>query len=90
MERSWKNTKYIKETTRLEKGQKHYLKSNQKIASMQILQKNASMQILCSAFLDRIQKAQNSNYEYDLFEKIDCFIDGNGSVNREHVNFFNF
>ena len=48
------------------------------------------MQILCSAFLDKIQKAQNSNYEYDLFEKIDCFIDGNGSVNREHVNFFNF
>ena len=52
---------------------KHFLVSHQKVASTQTLG---------SAFLDRIRKTQN-------FELIDCFIDDNGSVISEHVNFFN-
>ena len=55
---------------------KHYLSSNQKLASMQTLG---------SAFSDRILKVQSSKYESDLFKKIDCLIDG--SVNSERVNF---
>ena len=61
------------------KFKKHYLSSNQKLASTQTLD---------SAFLDRIRKVQNSKYESDLFKKIDCFNDGYGSVNSERVYFF--
>ena len=71
MERSRKNTKRIK-------FKKHYLSSNQKLASMQTLS---------SAFLDRNRKLQNSNNESDLFKIIDYFIDGYGSVISERVNF---
>ena len=62
------------------KFKKHYLTSNQKLASTQTLG---------SAFLDRIRKLQNSKYETDLFKTIDCFIDGYGSVNCERVIFSN-
>ena len=60
------------------KFKKHYLSSNQKLASTQTLG---------SAFLDRIRKVQNSKYESELFKIIDCFFDGYGSVNSERVNF---
>ena len=60
------------------KFKKHYLSSNQKLASTQTLG---------SAFLDRIRKVQNSKYEHDLLKIIDCFIDGYGFVNSDHVNF---
>ena len=59
-------------------SKKHYLSSNQKLASTQTLG---------SAFLDRIRKVQNSIYEHDLLKIIDCFIDGYGFVNSDHVNF---
>ena len=72
MERSRKNTKRIK------KFKKHYLSSNQKLASTQTLG---------SAFLDRIRKVQNSKYGHDLLKIINCFIDGYGFVNSDHVNF---
>ena len=51
----------------LKKFKKHYLSSNQKLASTQTLG---------SAFLDRIRKVQNSKYEHDLLKIFDCFIDG--------------
>ena len=57
---------------------KHYLSSNQKLASTQTL---------VSAFLDRIQKTQNSISDSDLFKIIDCFVDDYDSVNSERVNF---
>ena len=60
------------------KFKKHYLSSNQKLASTQTLG---------SAFLHRIRKVQNSKYESDLFKTIDCFIDGYGSVNSERGSF---
>ena len=60
------------------KFKKHYLSSNQKLASTQTLG---------SAFLDRIRKVQNSKYEHDLLKIIDSFIDGYGFVNSNHVNF---
>ena len=60
------------------KFKKHYLSSNQKLASTQTLG---------SAFLDRIPKNQNSKYEPDLFRLLDFFIGGYGSVNSERVNF---
>ena len=78
MERSRKNTKRIKETTCSQKVQKHYLSSNQKLASTQTHG---------SAFLDRIRKVQNLKYEHNLLKIIDCFIDGYGFVNSDHVNF---
>ena len=78
MERSSKNTKHIKETTRLEKIHKHCLSYNQKFSSTQTLG---------SAFSDRNRKVQNSKYESDLFKFIDCFNDSYGSVNSERVIF---
>ena len=42
---------------------------------------------LVSAFLDRIQKIQNSKYEFDLFKIIDCFNDCHGSVHSDYVSF---
>ena len=60
------------------KFKKHYLSSNQKLATTQTLG---------SAFLDRFRKIQISKYESDLFKIIDGFIDGYGSVNSERVNF---
>ena len=78
MERSSKNTKRIKETTRLEKIHKHYLSFKQKFSSTQTLG---------SAFLDRNRKVQNSKDESVLFKLIDCFNDSYGSVNSERVIF---
>ena len=57
---------------------KHYLCSNQKLASTQTLG---------SACLERTRNFQNSKYESDVFKRMDCFIDGVGSVNSERVNF---
>ena len=59
---------------------KHYLNSNQKLASTQTLG---------SAILDRIQKNQNLKFESDLFKLIDRSTDGYDSVNSERVNFSN-
>ena len=53
------------------KFRRHYLCSNQKLASKKTLG---------SAFLDRIRKNQNSKDDSDLFKIIDCFIDCHGSV----------
>ena len=39
-----------------------------------------------SAFLEEIQKFQNSKYDTDLLKIVDCFIDGYGNVNSERVN----
>ena len=55
-----------------------YLCSNQKLASTQTIG---------SAFLERVRKVKNSKYEHDLLKLIDCFIDGYGFLNRDHVNF---
>ena len=60
------------------KFKRHYLCSNQKLASTQTLG---------SAFLDKIQKIQNSKYEPDWFKIIDCFIDCHGSVHSDYVSF---
>ena len=60
------------------KFKRHYLCSNQKLASTQYIG---------SAFLDRIRKIQNSKYESDLFKIIDCFIDCHGSVHSDYVSF---
>ena len=60
------------------KFKRHYLCSNQKLASTQTLG---------SAFLDRIRKIQSSKYEPDLFKIIDCFIDCHGSVHSDYVSF---
>ena len=60
------------------KFKRHYLCSNQKLASTQTLG---------SAFLDRIRKVQNSKYEPDLFKISDCFIDCHGSVHSDYVSF---
>ena len=32
-------------------------------------------------------QVQNSKHEHDLLKIIDCFIDGYGFVNSDHVNF---
>ena len=47
----------------------------------------ASTQTIGSAFLERVRKVQNSNFELDLLKIIDCFIDGYGFLNSDHVNF---
>ena len=60
------------------KFKRHYLCSNQKLASTQTIG---------SAFLERVRKVQNSKYAHDLLKIIDCFIDGYGFVNSDHVNF---
>ena len=60
------------------KFKRHYLCSNQKLASTQTLG---------SALLDRIRKIQNSKYEPDLFKIIDCFFDCHGSVHSDYVSF---
>ena len=56
------------------KFKRHYLSSAQKLASTQTLG---------SAFLERIQKVQNSKYETDLLKFVDCFIDGFGTANSK-------
>ena len=61
-----------------EKFKRHYLCSNQKLASTQTIG---------SAFLERIRKVQNSKHEHDLLKLIDCFIDGYGFVNSDNFNF---
>ena len=60
------------------KFKRHYLGSNRKLASTQTIS---------SAFLERVRKVQNSKYEHVLLKIIDCFIDGYGFVNSDHVNF---
>ena len=60
------------------KFKRHYLCSNQKLASTQTLG---------SAFLERIRKIQNSKFESDLFKIIDCFVDCHGSVHSDYVSF---
>ena len=60
------------------KIEKHYLYSNQKLASTQTLG---------SAFLDRFRKAQNSKYEFDLFKIFDCIIICHDSVNSDYISF---
>ena len=60
------------------KFKRHYLCSNQKLASTQTIG---------SAFLERVRKVQNSKYEHDLIKIIDCFIVDYGFVNSDHVNF---
>ena len=60
------------------KFKRHYLCSNQKLASTQTIG---------SAFLDRVRNVQNSKYEHDLLKIIDCFFDGYGFVNSDHVIF---
>ena len=57
---------------------RHYLCSNQKLASTQTHS---------SAFLNRIRTIQNSKYESDLFKIFDCFIDRHGSVHSDYVSF---
>ena len=59
------------------KLKKHFLTSNQKIASTQTLG---------SAFLKRFQIVQNSKFESDLFKIVDCFFDDYVSVKKERVN----
>ena len=79
MERSRKKTPSVSRKLLVwKKFKKHYLSSNQKLASTQTLG---------SAFLNRIRKVHNSNFESDLFKIIDCLIDGYGSVNSERVSF---
>ena len=56
----------------------HYLCSNQKLASTQTVG---------SAILERVRKVQNSKYEHELLKINDCFINGLGFVNSDHVNF---
>ena len=50
-------------------------------------QKDASTQTIGSAFLERVRKVQNSKYEHDLLNIIDCRIDGYGFVNSEYITF---
>ena len=79
MERSQKDALYCKEMTNLEKKiKRHYLCSNQKLASTQTFG---------SAFLERNKKNQNSKYESDLLKIIECFIDCHGSVHSDYVSF---
>ena len=60
------------------KLKRHYLCSNQKLASTQTIG---------SAFLERVRKKQKSNYALDLLKLIDCFIDGYGFEKSDRVNF---
>ena len=67
-----RNVEYRKET------KNDYLSSAQKLASTQTLG---------AAFLGRFRKVPNSKYEINLLKTFDCFIDGYGTVNSEHINF---
>ena len=67
-----------KKTLLRKKLKRHYLCSNQKLASTQTIG---------SPFLERVRQVQNSKCEHDLFKIIDCLIDGYGFVNSDHVNF---
>ena len=49
-------------------------------------QKLASTQTIGSVFPERVRKVQNSKYEHDLLKIIDCFIDGYGFVNSDHIS----
>ena len=60
------------------KLKRHYLCSNQKLASTQTLG---------SAFLVRNRKLQNTKYESDFFKIADCFVDFHGSVHSDYVSF---
>ena len=60
------------------KFKRHYLCSNQKLASTQTLG---------SAFLDRVRKIQNPKHESSLFKIIDCFIDCLDSLHSNYVSF---
>ena len=51
------------------------------------IQKLAFTLTIDSAFLERVRKVQNSNFELDLLKIFDCFIDGYGFVNSDHVIF---
>ena len=50
-------------------------------------QKRASTQTIGSAFLERLRKLQNSKFEHDFLKINNCFIDGYGFVNSDHVSF---
>ena len=63
--------------TNSEKYKRHYLSSNQKLASTQTHG---------SVFLDRFRKTQNSKYEPDLLKTTDCFIGCRGPLNSDYVN----
>ena len=68
----------LKETTNLEKIKRNYLSSNQKLASTKTL---------FSAFLDRVWKVQNAEYESDLFKIIHCSFDCHGSMYSDYASF---
>ena len=57
---------------------RHYLISNQKLASTQIYG---------SAFPDTIRNVQNWTYESDFLKIIDCFIDCHDDVNSDYISF---
>ena len=60
------------------KFKRHFLCSNQKLASTQTIG---------SAFLESFRKLRNSKFEHDFLKIINCFIDGYGFVNIDHVSF---
>ena len=78
----WKRAKKIpsiaKKRQIRKKLRRHYLCSNQKLASTQTLG---------SAFLVIIQKIQNSKYDSDLFKSFDCFIACHCLVHSDYVSF---
>ena len=74
MERSRKTPSVAKKSLLRNIFKRHYLCSNQKLASTQTIG---------SAFLERVRQVQNSKYEHDLLKKIDCFIDCYGFVNSD-------
>ena len=63
-------TQCCKETTAAKKIQKT------------LSQKLASTQTLGSAFLERIQKVQDSKYETNFLKIFDCFIDGYATAKK--------
>ena len=60
------------------KLKRHFLCSNQKLASTQTIG---------LAFLERIRKVENLKYEQHLLKRNDCFFDGYAFANSDDVKF---
>ena len=54
---------------------------------MSALQKNKSTQTSGSVFAERIEKAKKTNFELELVNIVDCFLDGHGNHDSNLVSF---
>ena len=54
---------------------------------MSALQKNKATQTSGSVFAERIEKVKKTNFELELIQIVDCFLDGHGNFDSSLVSF---